>query len=198
MRCVAKRILIIVEGLSEYRYAEALKRSLPKDKQRAISVELPKPSNENGALQLLSRAEKMIKKAKRENNPYDSVWIFFDHDNQPNLDLFFQKLNKSAVKIAYSSICFEHWFILHFEDNRQPYANASLAIERLNKLWKNHFNQNYHKTRINHFEVLRNQRSLAISRANAIKLQAEKNETPMVDRNPFFTIQELIQYFNNI
>jgi hypothetical protein len=77
MRCVAKRILIIVEGLSEYRYAEALKRSLQKDKQRAISVELPKPSNENGALQLLSRAEKMIKKAKRENNPYDSVWIFF-------------------------------------------------------------------------------------------------------------------------
>jgi len=47
MRCVAKRIMIIVEGLSEYRYAEALKRSLPKDKQRAISVELPKPSNEN-------------------------------------------------------------------------------------------------------------------------------------------------------
>jgi len=46
--------------------------------------------------------------------------------------------------------------------------------------------------------MLKNNINMAISRANAIKLHAEQNEIPMVDRNPFFTIQELIQFFTSI
>ena len=168
MRRVGKHILIIPEGWCEYNYAQSLKHSLSRDKQRSISVEMPKPNNENNAFQLLTKAEAMIKNARRDKNPYDAVWIFFDNDNQPNLLPFFQRLNNSSVQIAYSSICIEHWFIIHFENNRQSYRNAHHTLQRIETLWHNHFSQPYHKTKINHFEKLKYKMPIAIDRATCI------------------------------
>lgn len=45
MRRAGQHILIIPEGWCEYNYAQAFKHSLPRDKQRSISVEMPKPEN---------------------------------------------------------------------------------------------------------------------------------------------------------
>lgn len=196
MRKVAKRILIIPEGWCEYNYAQALKKSLPKEKQRGISVEMP--NNENNAIQLLGKAERSIKNARSDKNPYDAIWIFFDNDNQPNLTDFFQKLSNTSVNIAYSSMCIEHWFIMHFEDNRQAYPNAQQALQRIKTLWQKHFEQNYHKTKVNHFEKLNDRLTTAINRADVITQQAEANATPMAQRNPFFTIQKFIQFFQTL
>lgn len=198
MRRAGQHILIIPEGWCEYNYAQALKQSLPRDKQRSISVEMPKPNNENSAFQLLDKAEIMIRKARRDKNPYDAVWIFFDNDNQPNLSSFFQKLNNTSVQIAYSSMCIEHWFILHFENNRQAYQTAQQASQRIDTLWQSNFNQPYHKTKVNHFEKLKNNLAIAIQRANAITQQAEADETPVANRNPFFTIQNFIEFFKSL
>lgn len=198
MRRAGQHILIIPEGWCEYNYAQAFKHSLPRDKQRSISVEMPKPNNENSAFQLLDKAEVMIKKAKRDKNPYDAVWIFFDNDNQPNLPAFFQKLSNTPVNIAYSSMCIEHWFIIHFENNRQAYQNAHQALQRIETLWQQHFNQTYHKTKVNHFEKLKGNLTTAMERANSITQQAEANVTPVFNRNPFFTIQKFIQFFQSL
>lgn len=198
MRRAGQHILIIPEGWCEYNYAQALKNSLPRDKQRSISVEMPKPNNENTAFQLLDKAEIMIKKARRDKNPYNAVWIFFDNDNQPNLAGFFQRLSNTQVQIAYSSMCIEHWFIIHFEDNRQAYPNAQQALQRIETLWQNNFNQPYHKTKIIHFEKLKSNLATAMERANAITQQAEADETPIANRNPFFTIQNFIQFFQSL
>ena len=194
MRRAGQYILIIPEGWCEYNYAQALKHSLPRDKQRSISVEMPKPSNENSAFQLLEKAEIMIKKARRDKNPYDAVWIFFDNDNQPNLAGFFQRFSNTPVQIAYSSMCIEHWFIIHFENNRQAYQNAHQALQRIETLWQHNFNQPYHKTKVNHFEKLNENLTSAMERANTIMQQAEADETPVANRNPFFTIQNFIHF----
>jgi hypothetical protein len=198
MRRAGQHILVIPEGWCEYNYAQALKHSLPRDKQRSISVEMPIPNNENSAFQLLDKAEKMIKKAKRDKNPYDAVWIFFDNDNQPNIAAFFQKQSNTSVRIAYSSMCIEHWFIIHFENNRQAYQNALQALQRIETLWQQNFNQSYHKTKVNHFEKLKGYLKTAMERADAIRQQAIADETPLFNRNPFFTIQELIQFFQSL
>lgn len=198
MRRAGQHILIIPEGWCEYNYAQALKHSLPRDKQRSISVEMPKPNNENSAFQLLDKAEVMIKKARRDKNPYDAVWIFFDNDNQPNLTAFFQSLSNTTIKIAYSSMCIEHWFVIHFENNRQAYQNAHQALQRIETLWQQNFNQTYHKTKVNHFEKLKGNVTTAMERANTITQQAEANATPVVNRNPFFTIQTFIQFFQSL
>jgi hypothetical protein len=198
MRRAGQHILIIPEGWCEYNYAQALKHSLPRNKQRSISVEMPKPNNENSAFQLLDKAEVMIKKARRDKNPYDAVWIFFDNDNQPNLAEFFQKQSNTSVRIAYSSMCIEHWFIIHIENNRQGYQNAHQALQRIETLWQQNFNQSYHKTKVNHFEKLKGYLTTAMERADAITQQAIADETPLFNRNPFFTIQELIQFFQSL
>lgn len=198
MRNAGQHILIIPEGWCEYNYAQALKHSLPRDKQRSISVEMPKPNNENSAFQLLNKAEIMIKKAKRNNNPYDAVWIFLDNDNQPNLTAFFHRLASTTVQIAYSSICIEHWFIIHLENNRQAYQNAHQALQRIETLWQQHFNQSYHKTKDNHFEKLKGNLSTAMERADTITQQAVADEIPVVNRNPFFTIQQFIAFIQSL
>lgn len=198
MRRAGKHILIIPEGWCEYNYAQGLKHSLPRDKQRSITVEMPKPNNQNSANQLLDKAEIMIKKAKRDKNPYDAVWIFFDNDNQPNLAAFFQRLTNTTVQIAYSSMCIEHWFIIHFENNRKGYQNAHQALQRIETLWQHHFNQIYHKTKVNHYEKLKENLATAMERANSITQQTEADATPVPNRNPFFTIQNFIQFFQSL
>lgn len=198
MNRVGQHILIIPEGWCEYNYAQSLKHSLPRDKQRSISIEMPKPNNQNSAPQLLNKAEKMIKKARQNRNDYDAVWIFFDNDNQTNLVPFFQRLRNATVQIAYSSICIEHWFIIHFENNRQPYQNADQALARIGALWHSQFNQVYHKTKVNHFEKLKSRKENAMDRADIIAQQAEADEIAFADRNPFFTIQEFIRFFENL
>jgi len=198
MKSAGKYILIIPEGWCEYNYAQALKQSLPRDKQRSISIEMPKPGNENSAFQLLDKAEGMIKKAKRNKNPYDAVWVFFDNDNQPNLATFFQRLSNTPVQIAYSSMCIEHWFIIHLENNRQVYQNAHQALQRIEALWQQYFNQSYHKTKVNHFEKLKENLTTAIKRANTITQQAEADAMPVANRNPFFTIQNFIHFFQSL
>jgi len=198
MRRAGQHILIIPEGWCEYNYAQALKHSLPRDKQRSISVEMPKPNSENSAFQLLDKAEVMIKKARSDKNPYDAVWIFFDNDNQPNLTAFFQSLSNTTIKIAYSSMCIEHWFIIHFENNRQAYQNAHQALQRIETLWQQNFNQGYHKIKVNHFEKLKGNLTTAMERAHTITQQAVADETPVFNRNPFFTIQNFIQFFHSL
>lgn len=39
---------------------------------------------------------------------------------------------------------------------------------------------------------------IAMERANTIKQHAEADGIPMANRNPFFTIQEFIYFFQNI
>ena len=95
-------------------------------------------------------------------------------------------------------MCIEHWFIIHFENNRQAYQNAHQALQRIETLWQQHFNQTYHKTKVNHFEKLKEHLTAAMQRADVITVQAEAGEIPLADRNPFFTIQKFIQYFQSL
>ena len=124
--------------------------------------------------------------------------IFCDNDNQPQLPTFFQKINDTNVQIAYSSLCIEHWFIIHFEDNRRAYQDSKTALKRLETLWKKYFNQAYHKRKVNHFEKLKGRILPAMERANAIKQQTDADQIHIHDRNPYFTIQDFIHFFRSI
>lgn len=198
MKSVSKRILVIPEGWCEYNYAQSLKQSLPRDKQRSISIEMPRPTSENSALQLLEMAKRMIKKAISEKNPFDAVWIFLDNDGQPNLETFYHKVNTASILMAYSSICIEHWFLLHFEENRMAFQNARQAYVKLESSWQNFFKQPYHKTKIAHFELLKDKMPIAMERVNRIKIQAQADEIPFAHRNPFFTVDEFILFFKSL
>ena len=221
-KSVSKRILILCEGWTEYNYASALKQSLNRDKQRGIEINIYSPTNENNIEHLFKRALKFINEAKKENNPYDIVWIFFDNDNQnilknltnllkkkkrnineikkcftfdSNSNTYNKKDDLSIIKFAYSCICIEHWFIIHLKDIRTPFKDAIEAKRKLENLWKKTFNEEYKKNGQNHFDKLKKKQANAIKIAQSIRKAAEKDEKPIHEINPYFTVDKLIEFF---
>lgn len=188
---VNKRILILCEGLTEYLYARSLQMELPRSLQRSISVEIYHQT-QNDPKSLLNAAKRKVKTAQKEKNAYDQVWIFFDNDNWPQLAEVFENLNKEKFQFAYSSLCFEHWIILHFENCGRAFSSGEEAVKHLRRYWPE-----YHKTRSNVYKELRSKLGVAIERAEGIC----RNSCPgdiLHKKNPYFTVQELINYFEGL
>jgi len=186
-----KRILIICEGLTEYLYAKSLQSELPRKLQRSVSIEIDYNSR-NDPQGLAEEARKRKRKAKAQKNAYDSIWLFFDHDNWPQLQKAFSIIESEEFCIAFSSISIEHWFILHFENCGRSFQNGTEAFRYLRTKWPN-----YHKTKFKHYEELRNGLDTAIVRAKALRRNGQ-TDYPKHQRNPYFTIDKLIEFFNDL
>ena len=187
--------MVLTEGWTEYYYALGLKSSLPREKQRSITVDILPPNNENTFEQLVNKAKAKIKEKKQSGVPYDDVWLFFDKDsNSLQTSHFTNKL----YRLAYCSISIEHWFILHLEDRRGRFASAKSAIEHLNRLWQKEFGTDYSKTTDNHYYKLCHFQATAIQRARSIEQQTQRDETPKHEANPFFTLPEFIDFFQSL
>jgi len=160
--------------------------------QRGIQIQISF-SSDTSAMQVVNEAREMEVQAKRDKNPFETIWLFFDHDNQPKLADVFTKIDKWGYFVAYSSICFEHWFLLFFEDNRRAHRNA---VEVINYLKQKHW-PDYHKTKINHYEYLKDKLPQAKERARFIKQQVD-DTLPIYQCNPYFTVNELITFFEKL
>jgi hypothetical protein len=185
-----KRILILCEGVTEQLYATSLRFDLPRSQQRSISVDIVKGGEQN-PLHLFKEAMAKRKKAQKEKNPYDSIWLFFDHDNWPQLQEALHKMEKEGFKLAYTALCLEHWFILHYQDCGRAFQKGEEVVGHLKKFWTN-----YHKTKLNHYALLRDMMEEAMERANRINLRQQ--EVPLFQRNPYCTIPDLIAYFRSL
>lgn len=192
MRKLNKRILILCEGMTEYLYAKGLQMELPRDLQRSISIEISY-SNRNDPKSLIQEAIRKNKLAKKERNAYDNIWLFFDHDNSPHLAEVFSVIEKESFSYAYSAMCIEHWFILHFEDCGRAFQNGDEAEKHLKR-----FLPAYHKTKTNAYAELSRHLDIAISRAERIRKKQEEDGVHKHLRNPFFTVHDLIEFFNKL
>lgn len=190
MRRPNKRILILCEGVTERLYATSLRAELDRTLQRSIAVEVVVGGKQD-PLSLVKEAITKAKKARKEKNPYDLVWLFFDHDNWPQLRDAFELIEKESFKIAFTSRCLEHWFILHFEDRGRAFQRGEEVSRHLKGLWPE-----YHKTKLNHFNILKNNLPLAIERANLINGREE--DILIFEKNPYCSIPDLISYFQSL
>jgi hypothetical protein len=188
---INKRILILCEGATEYIYAKSLQMELPRDLQRSVAIEIFYQT-QNDPKSLVQEAHRRERNAIKERNAYDTIWLFFDNDNWPQLGEAFTLIYKYGYRIAYTSICIEHWFILHFEHTGRSFNNGEEAVRYLNRLWPQ-----YHKTKVNAFAVLKDRLEAAIERANIIN-QNQEAGVAIHERNPYFTLQELISFFKQL
>lgn len=184
-----KRILILCEGVTEYLYAKSLQSELPRSLQRSISIEIDYNSR-NDPKSLAEEARKRKRKARKERNSYDSVWLFFDHDNWPQLEAAFRIIDSEGFCIAYSAMCIEHWFILHFENCGRSFQDGTEALRFLKTKWPE-----YHKTKLKHYEILKDELDTAIDRAKTLRSNVQ-TDLPKHQRNPYFTIDKLIDFFD--
>ena len=186
-----KRILILCEGQTEYLYAKSLQMALPRDQQRSVSIEIDFDT-ENDPLKLVKAARRRKQKAKKEQNSYDDIWLFFDHDNWPQLPDAFAMIDQEGFRIAYSAICLEHWFILHFEDCGRAFVDGKEAERYLKKHWPT-----YHKTKIKHFAILEDRLEVARERAVLIRKRVVPDKE-VFEQNPYTTVDHLIDYFEKL
>lgn len=192
MRKLNERILILCEGVTEYLYAKALQMELPRDLQRSVSIEISYSSH-NDPKSLINEAIRKSKLAKKERNPYNGIWLFFDHDNSTHLEDVFSVIEKENFASAYSAMCIEHWFILHFEDCGRAFQNGDEAEKHLKR-----FLPTYHKTKTNAYVELSQRLDIAINRAERIRKKQERDGVHKHLRNPFFTVHDLIAFFNRL
>lgn len=186
-----KRILILCEGMTEYLYAKSLQNELPRNLQRSISIEIDYNSK-NDPRSLAEEAVRRKRKARYDRNSFDSVWLFFDHDNWPQLEAAFRIVDSEGFCIAYSAMCIEHWFILHFENCGRSFQDGTEALRYLLTQWPE-----YHKTKLKHYEILKENLETAINRAKALRRNSQI-DVPKYQRNPYFTIDKLIAFFNDL
>lgn len=54
----------------------------------------------------------------------NEAWIVIDKDGHPALEATFDEASETGVQIAFSSISFEHWLLLHFEKNDKVFEKS--------------------------------------------------------------------------
>jgi len=106
-------------------------------------------------MQLPQKIKNKIK-ANFGSKVFDIVWVIFDKDaipteqfNQAVKDL--QKLSnkKTQYKVLWSNICFELWFLLHFD-----YFNVATDAKSYYKKLKEKIDQKYQKEDANIFDII--------------------------------------------
>lgn len=126
-------IFIACEGTqTEYWYFKAIKEQLDEGDDFALTI-YPDKNDKEESSRKQTRTDKiytdhnsLCKKAIEHlsNNFCDEAWLVFDKDGHLGIDKTFAEAQKAGVRIAFSSISFEHWVLLHFEKNDTAFAKS--------------------------------------------------------------------------
>ncbi|MEM7657786.1 MAG: RloB family protein [Bacteroidota bacterium] len=75
----------------------------------------------------------LIREAQSRAEEFDELWVVFDKDGYTKHKAAFELAKKlcfgKRVQLAFSSIAFEHWVLLHFERNQHAFAKSSEVIQ---------------------------------------------------------------------
>ncbi|WP_310554413.1 RloB family protein [Flavobacterium sp.] len=156
-----------------------------------------------------------------EDETFDEVWAVFDKDGHPKhkeaFELAETEINGKRVNIAFTSIAFEYWLLLHFEENSTAFEK-SMCRKNLSKGKKEHFycgskshkddcqglncvcgrlvNQSYleysGKNKNFLFSDYHPNVNSAIERAIMLRNSYSENENPIYSLNPFTNIDRLV------
>lgn len=134
MLSISKRLLIVCEDeKSSKLYFESFKRDEKLKRQlSSVDIEVVHPKD-HSPVGLVDEAKEKKKKAKRDRNPYDEVWIVLDKDGHANLEQALITSRDNKINIALSVMCFEYWILLHFEKKRKPFTKCEEIISYIKK-----------------------------------------------------------------
>jgi hypothetical protein len=192
-RKLLKRGLILCEGETEEIYFKGLTNDNKyRDTFASISVDIYKPKN-HSPVGLIEEAKDRVKKAKKERNAFDFVWVVFDKDGHQDLPKAFSDANdfNPNINIAFTVICFEYFILLHFEKTTTPYRRCDDLIGDLKKHIPNY------KKASNLYEELRDKISTGVKNSewsyNQSKAQLLSGRKPF-ELSYFSNVHQLMNY----
>ncbi len=184
-RSLKNKVLILCEGKTEENYFNAFKEDLGLPKSFSVKIFQSDNSDCKGII------EDAIKKAKKDE--FKEIFIIFDHDNQAHRKEAFELASKKNIKIHFSSICFEIWYLHHYKNSTRAFnSEKELEIE----LKKCQGLENYNKTDFKHYSILKDKIEIAKRNSKTIRNSVMKNNpnVEVFNLNPYTNIDELIEY----
>jgi len=196
-RKVKERILIICEGeKTEPIYFNGIKNEKRVNNHlAALKIELH-DSKINTGKQLVELAKELKKAAQKELNPYDEVWVVFDKDGYTKHPETFNQAKDNGIKVAFSSVSFEYWFLLHLVQTTKQFKKADDLIKEL----KTRGYHNYDKN-LDHYEFLKLFTDKAINNAQWLREQLESTndkDYKCYECDAYTDVDILVEYLLNL
>lgn len=186
-----KSIFIACEGTNtEPLYFENIKEIEEEDDDYPFSITIypDRECDENPKTDALG----LVNVAIESKNEFDEVWVVFDKDGYTKHKEAFQLAVENNVKIAFSSIAFEMWVLLHFERNNTAYAKSSHIID--NKFINNEsYLSDYNKSSdFNVFPYIKDK--IVIAYRNSAWVRKMRKSENIFDLNPYTDVDFLVKY----
>ena len=190
-RLVRKRLFIVCEGekTERYYFEEFIKTCGFRGMQVQVKVVKSKRTT---PCELIRNA---IKKCRTDGTSRkglkDQIWVVYDKDGYTKHCDAWNLAQNEGIEVAFSSISFEFWVLLHFENTTKPYKKSEDIIKHLNK--KKYLN--YDKTDSNLYATIKNRTEEACKRAKRLRQTSERNNpTKMMpyELNPYTNVDELL------
>ena len=135
-----------------------------------------------------------IAQREREKKNYDEVWAVFDKDGYTKHEKAFDDAQKHGIKLAFSSIAFEHWILLHYEQNQTAFPKSQNVIDYLEQA--GYFPGYSKKADISIYPGLKDLTQTAIENAAWLRREMAKNLAACDDKiyelNPYTTVDKLV------
>ena len=199
-RIPPKTIFIACEGKNtEPIYFERIKEEIEDDNCFAITV-YPDRNNDKHKSDPMG----LINEAQNRINDFDEVWAVYDKDGYTKHKEAIEKANEiingKIVNIAFSSISFEHWVLLHFEKNSKTYIKSENIVNEKFISNDNYFPEYSKKSNFDIYPYIRKLMSNAIENASWLRYikKDELNNDEKYNVNPFTDIDILIKKLFNI
>lgn len=197
---IKRSLYILTEGHTEQAYFSRISEILGDEDEWKYSVTVDVREILYGSK---TDPVNMVKEAKKSQKSYDEVWVVFDKDrerDQQNLQAI-ELASKSKIKIAFSSISFEEWVLLHFEKSttafersdcesrgQQCACQGDICVSTYIKL--NHY-QTYKKGKAKLYDDLSDKLDIALEFAAWLKY----HQSPITNYhllNPYTDIDNLV------
>ena len=191
-------IYIVCEGTNTERiYFEEIAQQDDVFEKYAITVypseeDQRKASKKEGE-SIKTDAVNLVKVAKPKIK-YDEVWAVFDKDGYTKHEKAFDDAHKHSIKLGFSSIAFEPWILLHYEQNPTAFPKSQNVIDYLEHA--GYYTGYSKKADVSIYPILKNLTKTAIENAAWLRREMAKNladcDNKKYEVNPYTTVDKLV------
>jgi hypothetical protein len=189
IRDLENRFLIVCEdGKSAPNYFEALKKHFYLS---ATSIQIVGGGGRTQPTQVVARAIQIKQLAASSNSgtePFGQVWCVIDGDYGNRISNARTSAQANGIELAVSTMCFEYWILLHFEENNSSTNDCDEMVRRL----KGSYLSDYEKGKCDFLDV--------VAKVDDACARAEKLRRPGITRgdlpegqNPSSEVYRLIK-----
>lgn len=190
-RQIKTTLFIVCEGTkTETYYFQRIKEQLDSNSKYGIEIHVYETDTVD--------PKGLVDIAIEHLGKHNEVWAVFDKDKHPKLPQSFSNAARNKVHIAFSSVSFEHWVLLHFEQNQTAFDKSADIIEYMDE--QNIFD--YEKSDPHLYSKTKNKLPKAFENAAWLRFINPSNGNLVYTLNPYtdvdLLIAKLLQYDKKI